>query len=235
MAQPGVACPRPNHSFRGGSMRDQRMALRTVLAMILVACFPVIALSQVNIGSLSGVVSDPSGAGIPGAEVVLVNTATQEKHQTTTDTTGAYSILALPIGDYSLTVSRASFHTANRTGILLSAGANVRVDVSLELGHTTQQLTVRGAPPLLETRSGSLTESVSVNVLTDLPLLLSGSKRDPSIYVATIPGYQAGAGFYNAINGSISAYSELFVDGTPFLINDAVHGVTRNVFSAEAV
>ena len=43
---------------------------------------------------------------------------------------------------------------------------------------------------------------------------------------------QAGAGFYNAINGSISAYSELFVDGTPFLINDAVHGVTRNVFSA---
>jgi hypothetical protein len=208
-------------------------ALRLALPMLLICS--AAAFSQVNLGSINGTVTDATGAAIPDARVTATATTTQVKYQAVTDQSGNFSVLSLPTSDYTLSVSHPGFHTYEQRGMLLTAGASVRVDVKLEVGEVTQQVTVTGAPPLLETRSGSLSESVSVNVLTDLPLLLGGSKRDPSIYVATIPGYQAGAGFYNAINGSISAYSELFVDGTPFLINDAVHGVTRNVFSAEAV
>jgi len=216
-------------------MGTHRGLATLVVSLVLLVSTSTIGFSQVHLGSLTGTVTDPTGAAVPDAQVIVTATATQSKYQTVTDSSGNFSALALPLGDYSLTISHTGFQTFEQTGIVLTAGANKHVDVSLAVGQVTQQVNVVGAVPLLETRSGSLTESVSVNVLTDLPLLLSGSKRDPSIYVATIPGYQAGAGFQQSINGSIGAYSELFVDGTPFLINDAVHGVTRNVFSAEAV
>ena len=215
-------------------MKHHRCFIALCVGLLFIGCTSV-GFSQVNRSSLSGLVSDPSGAAIPDAQVMAIETETQLKFQTVTNSTGNYTILDLPLGEYTISVDHPGFQSFKQTGVLLPAGQNIRVDVALVVGAVTQQVTVSGAAPLLETRTGSYSQSVSVNVLADLPLLLSGSKRDPSAFVTAIPGFQAGAGFDQALNGSVATYSELFIDGTPFLINPAVHGTTRNVFSAESV
>src|SRR5689334_24050150 len=114
------------------------------------------AFSQVNLGSINGTVTDATGAAIPDARVTATATTTQVKYQAVTDQSGNFSVLSLPTSDYTLSVSHPGFHTYEQRGMLLTAGASVRVDVKLEVGEVTQQVTVTGAPPLLETRSGSL-------------------------------------------------------------------------------
>ena len=205
-----------------------------LLALLLMG-LPVLCLGQLNRSSLSGIISDTSGAVIVGAKVVLVEEKTQARHETTTDQTGSYTFPGLPLGQYSLTVTQSSFKTFVRSGIELNAGDNKRIDLSLEVGEVTQQVEVSGTAPVLETSEPVYSDTIATDTLEKLPILLSGLKRDASNYLATVPGYQGGAGFTNNINGSIGTFSELYVDGVPADGNPAVHGLFRNGFSNETL
>jgi Carboxypeptidase regulatory-like domain len=216
-------------------MKKRSLFLRVVSLTVLAAWFPGVCLSQINRSSLTGVVTDPSGAVVLGAAIVLVEERTQVKYESTTNDAGAYTFSALPLGAYRLTVTASSFKTLVRSGIELSAGDNKRIDVSLELGEVTQQVEVTGAAPVLETDEPVYSNTIATKTLEKLPILLPGLKRDASNYLATVPGYQGGAGFTNNINGSIGTFSELYVDGVPADGNPAVHGLFRNGFSNETL
>ena len=99
----------------------------------------------------------------------------------------------------------------------------------------TQQVEVTGAVPVLETEEPIYSNTIATKTLEKLPILLPGLKRDASNYLATVPGYQGGAGFSNNINGSIGTFTELYVDGVPADGNPAVHGLFRNGFSNETL
>ena len=88
---------------------------------------------------------------------------------------------------------------------------------------------------MLDERSMALGTVEDTETLKRLPLQLSSLKRDPGMYLETVPGYQSGAGFSQNINGGLGTYSELLVDGAPVDTNPAVHGSFRNGFSSEAL
>jgi len=205
------------------------------LAVILLTWPSMIGFSQTNVGSLTGTVSDPSGAAVPGAQVVLTNTDTQTAQSAETDSAGVYVFGGLPLGSYKVTVTHPGFETVVREGIVLASGVNQRVDVALQVGQLTQKVTVTGAPPVLETRDTTYSSSMDTQTLQDLPILLSGTKRDPNQYLTALPGYQGGAGFQNQINGSLGVYNEVVVDGVPATDTYALAGTLRMPFSGEAL
>src|SRR3954447_13372519 len=86
------------------------------------------AFCQINKGSLTGVVTDPRGAAVPGASVSLVETRTGIKSDVLTDSTGTYNFAALSLGDYTITVTQPSFRTFVQSGIGLNAGDRKRID-----------------------------------------------------------------------------------------------------------
>ena len=217
-------------------MKCCRTRLMSFVGFAAVLGFSSIGIGQVNKSSLDGTVTDPSAAAVPGAQVTLTETLTQVKSQTTTDSTGGYTFANLDRGIYQLTVTHQGFETLVQSGIALEAADNKRIDVSLRVGQVSQTVDVSStAAALLETRDPNYTDTVETSTLKDLPLVVNGLHRDPSQYLAVIPGYTGGAGFSNNINGSIGSYGEITVDGAPLEAGGPIRGLVNSVFSNEIV
>lgn len=121
-------------------------------------------------GEITGMVKDASGGILPGAEVTLTHRATsQERHQIT-DNDGNYAAAALPAGEYVIKAELPSFKTAIREGIVLRVGQHVSVDLVLEIGDVTEQITVTEAVPLLRTTNAEVSEVIADQRLVELPL-----------------------------------------------------------------
>src|SRR5438128_2454553 len=105
---------------------------------------------QTNLGNITGSVGDTSGATIPDAQVVAVNSATGLTQSTVTTSGGFYNINLLPIGRYTVTVTKAGFQKATRPEVAVIAGQTFTVDFVLQVGSTTQTVTVTGAASMVE-------------------------------------------------------------------------------------
>src|SRR6266567_2448046 len=105
--------------------------------------------AQSTLGTITGLVTDSSGAVVPNAVVAATNTATGAKAQTVTSSTGNYVIPNLPVGPYQVSVAITGFKAWSRSGINVDSNDNLRIDVRLEVGQTTEQIVVSAeAPPL---------------------------------------------------------------------------------------
>ena len=204
-------------------------------ALVLFAIWVVPGVAQINAGSLNGVVTDSQGAAISGAQVTAVNVSTHTTYVGNSNEDGVYTILSLPSGTYDVTIKHEGFNVLTDQAILLASGENKKLDVRLTVGQVREEVTVSGAAPALETREGAYSVGEGTQTLAQLPLEISGGKRDATQYMTGLPGYQKGNGFSNQVFGSVGGYSEVYVDGTPQEINAAAHGATRNFFSAEGV
>ena len=122
-------------------------------------------------GSISGTVSDPSGAVVEGATLSLVNTALQTAYQATSDRLGFYSFPNLPVGHYDLTISASGFGTQRKADLMVDTDSALRVDTMLEMGARADAVTVISDT---ETQVDSVTthlgEVVSALQMTSLPL-----------------------------------------------------------------
>ena len=105
------------------------------------------AQAQIYSGSLTGVVTDPSGAVVPGAKVKLTDVDKGFSYDTETDSTGRYVLRSLPPSKYRLSVALIGFNTHVQDGIVLNVNQNASVDVSLKLGAETQTVDVLAAAP----------------------------------------------------------------------------------------
>ena len=94
--------------------------------------------AQQDMGVVTGVVTDKSGAAVPGAKILIVNPATNEKREAVTADSGAFTIGPLRIGQYNVSVERQGFKKATWTGINVSAQDRVRADFQLEIGALTE-------------------------------------------------------------------------------------------------
>jgi hypothetical protein len=159
----------------------RRLALGAALLMLSIA--PVMA--QVGTqGSILGTVVDSSGASLPGATVTVTNLDTGLVQTSVSDGAGNFEILALPIGPYSVGVSLDGFKTWQLERIVLTVGERSRVSPVLEVGQITEQVTVVGEQPLLQTERSSVTTVVQMNQIRELPL----SSRNPVVLVNLVPG-----------------------------------------------
>jgi hypothetical protein len=143
--------------------------LRTLfLAATLCAANSV--LSAQTTATLTGIVSDKTGAGVPGAEVTIVNAATGAERKTTTNETGDYRLALLLPGEYRLTVVKTGFKEVVRSNVRLEVNQSAEVDVSLEVGQVSEKVTVTESAPMLESASSSIGQVIERKAIEDLPL-----------------------------------------------------------------
>jgi hypothetical protein len=121
-------------------------------------------------GAISGVITDSSGAVIQGADITVVNNDTGVSYSTKTDVAGLYSLQALPVGNYDLTVSKARFKRYRQTDIVVTVNAAIRVNASLPVGETSQTVNVASETVQVETENTYLGEVIGSDKMTALPL-----------------------------------------------------------------
>ncbi len=159
-------------------------AILLVVAMVVLG-LPNLTLGQGTSASLTGTVTDASGAAITGASVKIVNTGTNYTLMTKTDGVGVYLLRPIPIGHYRLTVEANSFTRYQQEGIELTANMAGTQNVTLKVAAgTTEIVTVTADAELVNTTSAELGVTVSEAAIAELPL----NGRDPSSLVLLAPG-----------------------------------------------
>ncbi len=191
-------------------------------------------LGQMDRASLSGTVTDSSGALVPGTKVQAVEKETRATFNAATNASGVFNFIGLPIGSYAVSAEKEGFSTSIAPNVVLTANSDVRVDITLSPGAITQQVQVEAASPLIEERSSAYGVDVQKQVLDDLPLQVSGGIRSVYSFMNVVPGV-SNAGFSNNIMGGVGMYSQVLVDGVSAEYNPAVAGVMSDPPSVEAI
>ena len=123
-----------NQSNRCHGERTMKFYIRLALSFTMVLAILIPAYAAIT-GVISGTVTDPQGAVIPGVTVVALNEQTGVQQSVITDGKGFYSFLALGVGSYTITASQPGFETLHETGIKVDANSSVRTDSALESDH----------------------------------------------------------------------------------------------------
>src|ERR1700731_2104023 len=118
-----------------------------ILAAALAALFSVGAWSQTQLATVSGAITDPSGAVVPGVSVTVVSQGTGLKRSALTDTVGEYRFAGLPTGNYSFRIEKTGFQSQVRQGLDLTSAAEVMINSQLAIGDLAQQTTASGKAP----------------------------------------------------------------------------------------
>lgn len=151
-------------------LRSIAFALAVAVALALSVLKSVPTYAQVAGATLSGTVTDPSGAGIPGAQVSIKNSATGITNNLTADPAGYYSAPNLLPGTYDLTVSAKGFATQVQSGITLAVGAQQTLNVTMQVGQTTEKIQVTATAAAVQLSSSTLTGDVTPTTVRELPL-----------------------------------------------------------------
>jgi len=121
-------------------------------------------------GSISGLVKDPTGAVVAGAEVTAINTDTGVQHKAKTDAAGFYSFPSLPLGHYRVEINQSGFKAYRATNLVIDVNSALRVDATLELGAVTQEVSVSAAAVQVETTNTQMGEVIGTNKMELVPL-----------------------------------------------------------------
>jgi hypothetical protein len=193
-------------------------------AAVVFTGFSGTALAQT--ASLSGTVTDPTMAPVPGAQVSLLSEATGVALKMATPGDGLFNFPNLAPGPYQLRVSAPGFREFVRTGLLLTISEKARVDIPLQIGVTEQVVEVRADVPLLNFENAELKAGIDPQTMKELPLLVSGSVRNVLRFVLLLPGVSA-AGTPSPgearMSGSQQRESEAILDGAT-LVQGAMGG-----------
>ena len=119
---------------------------------------------------IAGTITDPTGAAIPAAGIIVTRRETGLERKTTSNAKGRYAVPLLPPGRYRVSIRHDDFVPVGRSGILLSADQNVRLDFSLEVGQVTEQITVEGDVSQVDVETATLRQVIERRRLVDLPL-----------------------------------------------------------------
>src|SRR5579862_7693462 len=152
-------------------METLRLAIKnwTVLLLLFVGLTPL-AWGQVVGASLSGTVTDDSGAGMPKAAVTITNLETGAERQLVTDEAGRYSAPSIPVGPYQVSAEKAGFSTQVKTGINLVVGQKTTVDLVLPVGELKQVVTIEEAAAVVSVSNQAMSGVVNERQVKDLPL-----------------------------------------------------------------
>jgi hypothetical protein len=152
-------------------MRSVRLVLSNGLVLLaIVLASSVAARAQTGAASLTGLVTDETGASVPGATVTATNQATNVAYTAVSNESGNYTITSLPVGTYVVKAELTSFKTVSTTPIQLEAMQTVRLDFKLELGSLEETIEVTGETQVLQTETATVGEVISGTTLQALPL-----------------------------------------------------------------
>ena len=144
----------------------RELTLLLILSLLIVA--PAIAQSPT--ATINGIVLDPSGAAIAGAQVVVVNDATEVQYTTKTNGEGIYVVSNLPPGPYRIQVSNTGFKTIIKPEITLHVQDALAINFTLPIGAASEVVTIQGCAPLINTEDAAVSTVIDRNFAENLPL-----------------------------------------------------------------
>jgi hypothetical protein len=200
-----------------------------------------LAFGQSDRGTITGTVTDPTGAVLANASLEAQNAGTGATYRAASTSTGNYNLSQMPTGIYTLTVTTAGFKTFVRQNIELPVAQTVRIDVALEVGSAAESVTVTDTAPLLKTESGELSHNVKVDRLNNLPILGIGAGRagaagirNPYAVVLLLPGSDFRPDNSVRINGNPSNTQSLRIEGQD-ATNNLINTQSQTQPSVEAI
>lgn len=196
-------------------------------------CIACLASGQTNRGTLTGSVTDPSGALVPGVRVTIRHAGTGAVYQAVSNEAGQYHQPNLPVGAYALTFEREGFKRLVRGGVTLGVTDVLRVDAKIEVGAVTEAIEVTAEVPRLETDTPQVGTTLSARSLIELPLSFASGRRAESFAFSVTPGV-SGTGYTSHINGSTGFSKEMLVDGASVTVNQS-GDVNAGMVSLEAL
>ncbi|HZQ67618.1 MAG TPA: carboxypeptidase regulatory-like domain-containing protein [Terriglobales bacterium] len=196
------------HAFRNN-------VTRSLLVALLLSLFLGTMWAQGGVGELTGQVTDPSGAVVANAPVTLTNTATGDKRSTVTTAAGVYRFSALPVvGSYTLETSPKGFKTVQVTDVVVSVGTVTSRDIKLELGASSEQVTVEAGQQLVQTEEAAVSQLVDRRVWEQMPLEARNANDFVNLVAGAVPEQIAGGTFRGAaVNGTRTGTGNFMVEG----------------------
>jgi Carboxypeptidase regulatory-like domain/TonB dependent receptor/TonB-dependent Receptor Plug Domain len=145
-------------------------SLIAAAALLLAVSMPVPVGAQVAGGTLSGTITDPSGAGIPQAQITIKNVATGVERDISTNENGFYSAPNLLPGEYQVTISAKGFNTEVKSGFTINVGARQVFDLAMQIGTVTHKVEVTAEAPAIQLASSDISATVNATTVRELPL-----------------------------------------------------------------
>jgi hypothetical protein len=176
-----------------------------------------------DLATIMGTVTDPSGSTIPGAKITVSNADKGFNRNLVSGTDGEYTAARIPIGNYVVIAEAPGFQRLTRGGITLDAGQTQRVDLQMTVGSSTQQITVTGNVPKVETETGTISSVVTGSQVNQLNL----NSRNFANLALLVPG--AAPGGYDPTTVGDLASSTLPFNGVPGNMNNWEVDGTNNV------
>jgi hypothetical protein len=196
-------------------------ALTRTIALSLFACLSIFG--QRDLGTITGTVTDPQGAAIPGAKITITEDATGLVYNVEASAAGDFVRPALKPGTYTVTAEAPGFRRVAQKNVVISGGDRVGVPLSLPVGDVTQSIEVSASAPLLQTESTTLGQDLNSRSVSQLPL---GGQRTFTFLARLSPGVvPAEPGARDAVGGGFSANGVRSNGQNNFLLN----GVDNNV------
>jgi hypothetical protein len=185
-------------------------SLLLILLVFVAASSALFGQASSGTGSISGLATDPSGAVVPDADVVVRNVETNITRTLKTNEAGLYEAVALQPGSYEVKISKNGFATLSRTGITLSVGQRAVVDLRMQISATTETVTVDANVALVETDKTDVSTVVNMKDVMNLPM--NGRRWDS--FAMTTPGASNDGGFgLISFRGMSGLYNNNMVDG----------------------
>jgi len=170
--------------------------------------------AQTPQAAITGAVTDSQGALVPAATVVVRNADTQLTTSVATNESGLFTARALPIGRYTLTVEHPGFKRYVRTGLVLTTGQNLELNVQLDIGQATETVNVNARTSSLDTRTSDVSQLIESKTIEDMPI---GDRRSMNIInitgAAVFVNYDSGGKPNFSLAGGRTQSQNIFIDG----------------------
>jgi len=154
---------------KSGANTDWPRWILLSLIAVFILTYSTVGFAQ-DMGTIIGLITDTSGAVIPGVKVTVANLEKGINRQMTTNSTGEYDAAKIPLGTYQVSAEAAGFQKLVRTGINLDVGQTLRVDLQLTVGQVTQEVTVTGGVTKVNTENASVSSVIGGNQVKELNL-----------------------------------------------------------------
>ena len=221
---------------------DIMKSLMKIILVSLLSLAPAL-LAQEFRGAISGAVTDPSGALVAGASVLVVETQTGTRVQAVSDTGGQYTAPFLLPGDYNISVKMDGFKEALRKAVHVGAGEHPIIDIRLDVGETSQSVEVTADAPLVNSENASVGHAITTKEVEDFPLNgrspMMLAQLEIGVIYSPFTGTSGGSNSGSMVQQPYESSNNFSIGGTPtqsseMLINGAPNATwdMRSAFSA---
>src|SRR5262245_9807059 len=195
-----------------GSLKHRLMCYTLFVAVMLIPAVNQSLFGQAAPGTstIRGLVTDATGAIIPGVEVVVRNVDTNVRRELTSNEAGLYEAVSLQPGNYEVKVTKAGFASLTRTGISVAVGQRAVVDLEMQVGAAAAELTIEAGTPPVETEKTDVSTVINLTDMMNLPM--SGRRWDT--FALSTPGTSNDSGFgLISFRGIYGLYNNNMIDG----------------------